>query len=100
MTRTAKTILWVIIALIVLYIGWMLINKSPDDTTTVPAYDTTSQVTPDQSTSATQNADGSTVSSASDTSDSSINNDTASIDAQMKGLDSDSTASAAGSDTQ
>lgn len=98
MTRTAKTILWVIIALIVLYIGWMLMNKNSDDTT-VPTYDTTSQTTQDQS-SMTQNPNGQAVTSPSDTSDSSINNDTASIDAQMKGLDSDSTASAAGSDAQ
>lgn len=99
MSRTGKTVLWVIVVLIVLYVGWMLLNKSSDDTAALPANEVNSQST-DQGAAMTANPNGSTVASSSDTSDSSINNDTANIDTQMKGLDSDSSASVAGSDAQ
>jgi hypothetical protein len=105
MSNTSKTVIWVVVILVVLGGVWVLLDKPSDDYTAVPAV-TTDTTSPDQgaamtgpTTTTTATTSGS-VSNPSDTSDSSINSDSAAIDTQMKGLSADSTASAPASDNQ
>ena len=102
MSNTSKTVIWVVVVLIVLGGVWMLLDKPTDEYAVAPAPTVTTTETAPQDQGAamtTTTATTASVSNPSDTSDASINSDSAAIDAQMKGLNTDSSASAPTSDT-
>ncbi len=103
MSNTSKTVIWVVVILVVLGGVWMLLDKPTDEYAVAPTPVATTST--DQSGAAmtgptAANTSNAMVTNSNDTSDSSITSDSAAIDAQMKGLNSDSSASAPASDSQ
>ena len=85
MSNSAKTIIGVIVVVVIVLIGWAVMHRS---SSTNSEYNSPEATTTNE-TQTTQTQTNGTSANTSDTSDAALNKDSAAVDAEMTGLNSD-----------